>query len=57
MQTSAKVLTRSSTESVLGKMHILLGVQSLVIVLLSINRLSSLTTGYVAPNEFCAGSI
>ena len=32
--------------------HLLLGVQSLVVILLSINRLSSLTTGYVAPNEF-----
>ncbi|MCB9135833.1 MAG: hypothetical protein H6636_10440 [Anaerolineales bacterium] len=32
--------------------HILLGVQSLVIILLSINRLSSLTNGYVASNEF-----
>lgn len=32
--------------------HLLLGVQSLVVILVSINRLSSLTTGYVAPNEF-----
>ncbi len=32
--------------------HLLLGVQSLVIILLSINRLSSLTLNYVAPNEF-----
>ncbi len=32
--------------------HLLLGVQSLVVILLSINRLSSLTTGYVAANEF-----
>jgi len=32
--------------------HVLLGVQTLVVILVSINRLSSLTTGYVAPNEF-----
>lgn len=32
--------------------HLLLGVQSLVVILLSINRLSDWTTGYVAPNEF-----
>lgn len=32
--------------------HLLLGIQSLVVILLSINRLSSLTTGYVAANEF-----
>jgi len=32
--------------------HTLLGIQSLVVILVSINRLSSLTTGYVAPNEF-----
>ena len=33
-------------------MHWLLTIQSVVIILLSINRLSSLTTGYVAANEF-----
>jgi hypothetical protein len=36
----------------LGWLHALLAVQSLVVVLLSINRLSSLTLGYVAPNQF-----
>jgi hypothetical protein len=36
----------------LGRTHALLTVQSIVIVLLSINRLSTLTTGYVAENEF-----
>lgn len=36
----------------LGGLHGLLAVQSLVVVLLSINRLSPLTLGYVAPNEF-----
>lgn len=39
-------------KSFLRTTHLLLGVQSLVIILLSINRLSSLTTGYVASNEF-----
>ncbi len=32
--------------------HLLLGVQSLVVILLSINRLSSLTSSYVAANQF-----
>lgn len=32
--------------------HLLLGVQTIVIILLSINRLTTLTTGYVATNEF-----
>lgn len=36
----------------LKQTHLLLGVQSVVVILLSINRLSSLTTGYVAENEF-----
>ena len=36
----------------LTRIHLLLGVQSLVVILLSINRLSNLTTGYVAANEF-----
>jgi hypothetical protein len=36
----------------LGGLHGLLAVQSVVVVLLSINRLSTLTLGYVAPNQF-----
>lgn len=36
----------------LKQIHLLLGVQSVVVILLSINRLSSLTTGYLAENEF-----
>ncbi len=36
----------------LGWTHTLLTVQTLVIILLSINRLSTLTLGYVAPNQF-----
>jgi len=34
------------------KIHILLGVQSLVAVLVSLNRLGTWTLGYVLPNEF-----
>ncbi len=36
----------------LRRVHILLGVQSLVVILVSVNRLTNLTTGYVLPNEF-----
>jgi hypothetical protein len=36
----------------LKRTHLLLGVQSLVVILLSINRLSTLTLGHVAANEF-----
>lgn len=39
-------------KSELPRIHWLLSVQSVVILLLSINRLSSLTTGFVADNEF-----
>ncbi|MFI7550707.1 hypothetical protein ACIBQ2_13240 [Micromonospora sediminimaris] len=34
------------------RVHALLSLQSLVVVLLSINRLGEMTTGYVAPNQF-----
>ena len=36
----------------LTPIHILLGIQSLVVILVSINRLTSLTEGYVAANQF-----
>ncbi len=36
----------------MNRIHTLLGVQSLLAILVSINRLSSLTLGYVLPNEF-----
>jgi hypothetical protein len=36
----------------LRRIHMLLAVQSLVVILVSVNRLTSLTTGYVLPNEF-----
>ncbi|MDX1520957.1 MAG: hypothetical protein R3264_04980 [Anaerolineae bacterium] len=49
----ATVLTPAlSRESTLRNIHVLLSVQSLLIILLSINRLSSLTGGYVAATEF-----
>lgn len=34
------------------RIHVLLGVQSLLAILVSINRLTKLTEGYVLPNEF-----
>jgi len=36
----------------MGRIHALLTVQSVVVVLVSINRLSTLALGYVAPNQF-----
>jgi hypothetical protein len=44
--------TTPPAASGLARIHVLLAVQSLVVVLVSINRLSTLTLGYVAPNEF-----
>lgn len=41
-----------SAKNTLGRVHVLLAVQSVIVILVSINRLSSLTLGYVAPNEF-----
>jgi len=41
-----------SAKNILGRVHALLAVQSVVVILVSINRLSSLTLGYVLPNEF-----
>ncbi len=48
----ANVIALPQTAAGLRRVHILLAVQSVVIVLLSINRLTSLTLGYVAANEF-----
>lgn len=42
----------NTTGVTLGRLHALLSVQTLVILLGSINRLGTLTLGYVAPNEF-----
>lgn len=41
-----------STANPLGRVHALLAAQSVIVILVSINRLSALTLGYVAPNEF-----
>lgn len=42
----------SENTASLRRIHLLLTVQSVVIILASINRLSTLTLGYVAANEF-----
>ena len=39
----------------MNRIHALLGVQSLVAILVSINRLGTWTLGYVLPNEFLRG--
>jgi hypothetical protein len=41
-----------TAEPGLRRLHVLLGVQSLVVVLVSLNRLGSWSQGYVAGNEF-----
>jgi hypothetical protein len=40
------------TKFMVKRIHLLLGVQSLVAILVSINRLGTWTLGYVLPNEF-----
>ncbi len=51
--TAATLPARAGAQSAgLAATHVLLGVQSVVVVLLSINRLSRLALNYVAPNEF-----
>lgn len=45
-------ISGSSPSKPFRTLHLLLTVQSVVIILLSINRLSNLTTGYLASNEF-----
>ena len=52
MITRTATLAKSAVESGLGWIHLLLLVQSVDIILVSINRLSTLTTGYVSSNEF-----
>ena len=52
MQTNIAALATQRVESGLGRIHALLAVQSGLIILISINRLSPLTLGYVASNEF-----
>ena len=52
MITRNATLASSAVEPGLGWIHLLLLVQSVDIILVSINRLSTLTTGYVSSNEF-----
>lgn len=52
METNLQTVTREKISSSLSPVHLLLAVQSLDVLLVSINRLGSLTQGYVAPNEF-----
>ncbi len=49
---TAQGLSTAHTSSGLRTIHLLLGAQSALIVLLSVNRLTSLTQAYVATNEF-----
>jgi threonine/homoserine efflux transporter RhtA len=52
MSTQATTLASSSVDYDLDWIHLLLLVQTVDVILVSINRLSNLTTGYVAANEF-----
>src|SRR5512145_1024727 len=52
MSVQTAALTKSSVERSLSRIHLLLLVQSVNVILVSINRLTSLTSGYVAANEF-----
>jgi hypothetical protein len=53
MRSNAMTLPAAqNTEQRLGRIHVLLAVQTLVIILVSVNRLTALTLGYVAANEF-----
>lgn len=49
---NATALVIPGKKSHLDRIHALLTIQSAVVVLLSINRLSSLANGYVSGNEF-----
>ncbi|MBI3242957.1 MAG: hypothetical protein HYZ49_11755 [Chloroflexi bacterium] len=55
MSAKANIIPTSAAATAsegLNKIHALLAVQTIVIILGSINRLGTLTLGYVAPNEF-----
>lgn len=52
MSVAALETSARSAENTLGRVHALLAVQSVVVILVSLNRLSPLTLGYVLPNEF-----
>jgi hypothetical protein len=49
---SLPLTTDLSARSRLGRVHALLAVQSIVVILVSLNRLGPWTLGYVAANEF-----
>ncbi|MEJ2558830.1 MAG: hypothetical protein P8186_21970 [Anaerolineae bacterium] len=52
MNLNAEELTDNSLSNPLGKIHVLLTGQTILVILVSVNRLSTLTTSYVLPNEF-----
>ncbi len=52
MTASAPSIVRPTTPARLGAIHLWLGVQTLVVLLGSINRLTSLNAGYAASNQF-----
>lgn len=52
MSTMTGTLPNQTKTVEVGRLHLLLAVQSVVIILGSVNRLTTLTTGYVAANEF-----
>ncbi len=52
MSTNAEKPTDNFLSNPLGKIHMLLTGQTILYILISVNRLSTLTTGYVLPNEF-----
>jgi hypothetical protein len=52
MSTLSAIVAPRRVSRGLATTHALLAAQSLVVMLLSINRLSSLTAGYVLPNQF-----
>ncbi|MEW5960027.1 MAG: hypothetical protein AB1801_20080, partial [Chloroflexota bacterium] len=52
MRADTVLTTTIQNDYSLGRIHVLLAIQSIVVILVSINRLSLLTTGYVASNEF-----
>jgi hypothetical protein len=52
MTVASPALAAQPASRTLARTHALLAVQSIVVILVSINRLSSLAEGYVLPNQF-----
>ncbi len=52
METALPQSPISETKTSLRRINLLLGIQSIVVILVSINRLSTLTLGFVASNQF-----